>query len=596
MELQKSKKKGLKAGDVPVSLEKAVEKPVEAEIAVPENMDASALGKLPALIEGSDYKLVNLNSISNAMLTVSGRTVACQLNAWNSDVFPWHLLQRAEGGSSAMLHLSTLLMAPNFEDLKNAVPALYKSLESTVGVRRAIIQGMITRKEPIPFDLVPEAVSPLLGKQILIRRTSTNHVFGKLHSATVKHSMFSGTYLEVVYTFYVWEEGKLHLKSDNFKIRPRIENVRLEEWGFEATPSQETLDSLLVRGRKIIELNNKCGYIQVTGNLEYKVMWWWRETPATGRAIVDKSGHAIFNPDNRNDDDFEDMNHDGSGIIEIDDATDNDLRTLDPHMTVFSFMAKKWGRVHVNNISDIQFREDSFEKLVMPTDDKKLVMSLVRNADASLVSDLIDNKGGGCVLLLHGKPGLGKTLTAEAVAEVLKRPLYSVSVGELGTNPEALEAKLQTVLQTAQRWNAVLLLDEADVFLESRQTGDINRNAMVGTFLRLLEYYNGVLILTTNRVADMDKAFYSRISLALRYEDFDVTTREKVITNLLATNNVALDSAAITKISQMNVNGRQVKNAIRLGRFLARDESRAVTSQDIVLVLNKLNEFQESFA
>ena len=49
-------------------------------------------------------------------------------------------------------------------------------------------------------------------------------------------------------------------------------------------------------------------------------------------------------------------------------------------------------------------------------------------------------------------------------------------------------------------------------------------------------------------------------------------------------------------IAKMNVNGRQVKNAIRLGRFLARDENRAVTTEDIVRVLNKLNAFQERFA
>lgn len=609
MELQKSKKKGLSVpkatkkakSEVMKSTVPAVSETVQAPTApavteITENLDAEALLKLPAVIDGDGYKLVNLNSIANATIQISGRIVAARLNSWNSDVFPWHFMQRVEQGMPFLLPLSSILLAPNFEDLEDAVPSLYQGLQSTIGVRRKIIKGMIDRKEPIPFELVPEAVHPLIGKQILIRRSSTNQVFGKLHSVNIQHSMFAGTYMNVVYTFYVWEDGKLHLKSDSFKIRPRLEDVRLEEWGFDTSPSQDVLDQLLVRGRKVVELNNKCGYIQVTGNLEYKVMWWWREAPATGRAIVDKSGHAIFNPDNRNDEDYEDMHRDGTGVIEIDDATEDDLRTVDPYLTIFSFVAKKWGRVHVNQVADIQFRNDSFEKLVMPEDDKKLVMSLVRNADASLVSDLIDNKGGGCVLLLHGKPGLGKTLTAEAVAEVLKRPLYSVSVGELGTNPEALETKLQTVLQTAQRWNAVLLLDEADVFLESRQTGDITRNAMVGTFLRLLEYYNGVLILTTNRVADMDKAFYSRISLALSYEDFNSDTREKVITNLLTTNNVALNAESIALIAKMNVNGRQVKNAIRLGRFLARDENRAVTTEDIVRVLNKLNAFQERFA
>ena len=78
-------------------------------------------------------------------------------------------------------------------------------------------------------------------------------------------------------------------------------------------------------------------------------------------------------------------------------------------------------------------------------------------------------------------------MTAESIAELLKRPLYSVAIGELGTTPDKLEDKLRDILDMASRWNAVILLDEADVFLEKRADNDIHRNAMVGVFLRLLE-------------------------------------------------------------------------------------------------------------
>ena len=74
-------------------------------------------------------------------------------------------------------------------------------------------------------------------------------------------------------------------------------------------------------------------------------------------------------------------------------------------------------------------------------------------------------KGRGLVAVLHGPPGTGKTLTAEGIAELLKRPLYMVSVGELGTNSRELELELNKILDVAHSWGAVLLLDEADVFL-----------------------------------------------------------------------------------------------------------------------------------
>ena len=94
-------------------------------------------------------------------------------------------------------------------------------------------------------------------------------------------------------------------------------------------------------------------------------------------------------------------------------------------------------------------------------------------------------------MVLHGSPGTGKTLTAECIAESLKRPLMRVSVGDLGTNSAAVQSVLDRTLKIAQCWSAVLLLDEADVFLEQRTSNDIHRNALVTVFLNLLEYYQG---------------------------------------------------------------------------------------------------------
>lgn len=79
-------------------------------------------------------------------------------------------------------------------------------------------------------------------------------------------------------------------------------------------------------------------------------------------------------------------------------------------------------------------------------------------------------------------------MTAEATAETLKKPLYSVNTGELGTKAEILEEKLKEILEICYAWDAILLLDEADIYLEQRSDNDVKRNAMVGIFLRLLEY------------------------------------------------------------------------------------------------------------
>lgn len=91
-------------------------------------------------------------------------------------------------------------------------------------------------------------------------------------------------------------------------------------------------------------------------------------------------------------------------------------------------------------------------------------------------------------------------MTAEGISELLKCPLYMVSAGELGTDSRYLEGELQKILDICHAWGAILLLDEADVFLEKRNMHDIHRNALVSIFLRQLEYFQGILFLTTNRV------------------------------------------------------------------------------------------------
>ncbi|KAJ7705121.1 P-loop containing nucleoside triphosphate hydrolase protein, partial [Mycena olivaceomarginata] len=125
-------------------------------------------------------------------------------------------------------------------------------------------------------------------------------------------------------------------------------------------------------------------------------------------------------------------------------------------------------------------------------------------------------------------PGVGKTLTAECIAECTRRPLYVVSSGDLGTSASNLEHELTRILDLAHTWRAVLLIDEADVFLEKRTLTDVHRNALVSVFLRLLEYYEGILFLTTNRVNTFDPAFQSRIHMALKYENLEAQARKRL--------------------------------------------------------------------
>jgi SpoVK/Ycf46/Vps4 family AAA+-type ATPase len=165
----------------------------------------------------------------------------------------------------------------------------------------------------------------------------------------------------------------------------------------------------------------------------------------------------------------------------------------------------------MDRLQDIVWSDEAFKSLVLGSKQKVLIHSLVKQhaRRSALFDDVVAGKGKGLVGLLSGGPGCGKTLTAEAMAEVTGRPLYVVSAGELGTVLTDVDKNLTDILELSRTWNAVLLLDEAEVFLQRRGSTDINRNALVSIFLRQLEYYQGVLILTTNLIGQCDPAFES---------------------------------------------------------------------------------------
>lgn len=253
----------------------------------------------------------------------------------------------------------------------------------------------------------------------------------------------------------------------------------------------------------------------------------------------------------------------------------------------FSFTTKAWGHVLVEGLSQIDFFDPAFDRLVLSEERKQIISAVVRQS--SIIpqkEDLIRSKQGGLIFLLHGPPGVGKTLTAEAVAEVLHRPLYYVTMGELGVNPEDLEERLSDVLDLCAGWNALAVLDEADVFLEARSNSDLIRNAMVCVMLRVLEYHPGILFLTTNRVRSIDPAFESRITIAIRYESLNLDARRKVWSAQLdSISALASSDIDVNALAQQDLNGRQIKNAVQLALCLASDQQSPLTHAILIKTL-----------
>jgi len=84
------------------------------------------------------------------------------------------------------------------------------------------------------------------------------------------------------------------------------------------------------------------------------------------------------------------------------------------------------------------------------------------------------------------KNSVGKTFTAEAVAERSRVPLYSMSAGDLGIQPTEVEKSLERALELCRMWNAMLLLDEADVFLGARTNGSLHPKSKFSILLKVI--------------------------------------------------------------------------------------------------------------
>lgn len=219
---------------------------------------------------------------------------------------------------------------------------------------------------------------------------------------------------------------------------------------------------------------------------------------------------------------------------------------------------------------DISYAMENFvtntiaiESLAMPRHQLDLIKALSAkfSQTQTWAADFIPNKGEGQIFLLHGPPGVGKTYTAECIAEFTSRPLLALTCADIGmqsmlqcqnlnwssigTDEMKMENNLGQWFALAETWGAVMLIDEADVYLEERQSGDLQRNSlvsgeswmMVGTsanadiflaFLRSMEYYRGILFLTTNRIGHMDTAIMSRVHVVIRYDPLTDKQRTKI--------------------------------------------------------------------
>ncbi|KAF4947331.1 hypothetical protein FSARC_13997 [Fusarium sarcochroum] len=311
-------------------------------------------------------------------------------------------------------------------------------------------------------------------------------------------------------------------------------------------------------------------------------------------------------------------------------ASDSELVIMSYRVFGFVLRTRRWAQLDVSYLSDVHSNGVSepttddeelklekekpvtpFDHLVLEKGHKKIIKSLIAQhfRDKKMASgqtdqfDIVKGKGKswwlGLILLLHGAPGVGKTSTAEGVAELFQKPLFQITCGDLGTTASEVETALERNFALANRWDCILLLDEADVFLAERTKEDFTRNGLVAVFLRVMEYYAGILFLTTNRVGDFDEAFTSRIHISLYYPELNRDKTVEVFKINLAmieerfakrSRRIDIDKMRIGSFAAEHFldhpnarwNGRQIRNACQTALALAEFEAQGSSHEAIL--------------
>lgn len=166
------------------------------------------------------------------------------------------------------------------------------------------------------------------------------------------------------------------------------------------------------------------------------------------------------------------------------------LALLPLRVFVYALRKRKFVPIDVRHLTAIPVETGAFEHLQLPATHKNIIQAAVNShlrrqrierriqkagGPRPKAQDFIPGKGRGLLIMMHGEPGVGKTATAEAVAQLTQRPLLPISCSDIPMH--RIEDMLEEIFRLAHLWDCVLLMDEADVILSTRSNVQAGYNA-----------------------------------------------------------------------------------------------------------------------
>lgn len=229
--------------------------------------------------------------------------------------------------------------------------------------------------------------------------------------------------------------------------------------------------------------------------------------------------------------------------------------------------------------------DECLKSVILPEDVKSDILAVLKQ---SVKQDKIFNEWGlgetiaygkGMTFLFWGGPGTGKTLTAKSIANGLGKELIVMDTGMTQSQEPGYAQRIMTqMFEQATKKKAVLLLDECDSFVASRTHLGMILGSEVNHLLTEIEKFEGILILTTNRIEDLDEAVERRISLIVEYKDPSPEQRKAIFESIIPKKMPLSDCVDLDTISlDYPLTGGQIKNVVlQAARLAAADDADSV--------------------
>ncbi|KAL6714398.1 hypothetical protein ACLMJK_007821 [Lecanora helva] len=274
-----------------------------------------------------------------------------------------------------------------------------------------------------------------------------------------------------------------------------------------------------------------------------------------------------------------------------------------PYLGGMSLDKDKWGYFLIDNLKAIDWVPTLWDNLELESVRKGILLDLVDGYDPSKYGK--SEKGRGLVVFLMGPPGSGKTLTVESLAEFKRRPLYKTSPSQwkdrMHIDPEndfTPEEKFRSIFRLAHRWNAILMMDEADSIISQSDhkppalQGDMKIFSIIKVYIKMLitylaflrevETYRGIAFLTSNMDRNIDEAVQSRLTATLQYHHPNQSQAQKAWWKVLRNSITNPDEAveiAVRLSNTWDLDYRQINAGKLLADTIAEARGQPLTQE-----------------